>query len=94
MAPVLKTGEAFRVSVGSNPTPSAPTTRKALLTSANAVRQGLSPLNSVPLAAANTWQGFAALSARCAVAIDQVERRLNAAPSFNWLEPGNWLKPV
>jgi hypothetical protein len=41
MAPVLKTGEAFRVSVGSNPTPSAPSPTKALLTSANAVRQGL-----------------------------------------------------
>ena len=42
MAPVLKTGEAFRVSVGSNPTPSAPTMKKALPTSTNAVRQGLS----------------------------------------------------
>ncbi len=34
--PVLKTGEAFRVSVGSNPTPSALTTRKTLLTCGNA----------------------------------------------------------
>ena len=29
MAPVLKTGEALRVSVGSNPTPSATSTRTA-----------------------------------------------------------------
>ena len=32
MAPVLKTGEAFRVSVGSNPTPSATTTTESPLT--------------------------------------------------------------
>src|SRR4029453_10137100 len=35
MAPVLKTGEAFRVSVGSNPTPSAPTTTKVAVTCPN-----------------------------------------------------------
>lgn len=42
MAPVLKTGEALRVSVGSNPTPSALNTEKAPLTCGCAGRRGIS----------------------------------------------------
>ena len=89
MAPVLKTGEAFRVSVGSNPTPSAPTTTKVAVTCPNSRERKLGPARRSPTQSRSPWFSLACCD-KCVttkfdrisgvVLVDsEVERRLDTA---------------